>query len=486
MTSTSSVLGVHRIMILMLVLFLAATSISAKYRKEKTKRAYTVRSTANDLLVRHWNTSNDRLNSLDGNLMNHANETAAISLTKAPDGYVVFIKLNKVCNTYHPPKEWFTPDVINLMKENSIGPDEVFVQLEGPSLQTKIALTQNFCNEYYATFQVPLSGNYNLKVFRVRRHYEAAREQDKFAKMQYEEFLNVFVQIESHYPTPCEDPTQLLASGYWVSRWNRMTPTPINIRQKCAGSLDERRGMRLSTSVLTSFDYGKERCARDIDLYDWNRKICTQNYVEHLDIFGEEVNEHRPNVTDTRPKNHKLVGKKMLFVGDSHMRGLADVFLYHVCHFAVPHIDWNQTRVPMDQSTVNIQPDAAYLELTFLTKTASAYKSNCVFPPNDPRCQLFDPGCADMTFAYLGAMYCQNSIAEIAAGFDYVILNCGHLPAAQAHVTYTGYTGAVKGLFQKMKDSNVYNHAQVNVKDSFEFHSSFSSPLKCFLASVIL
>ena len=199
---------------ILLLLLLHAYITEGKYRKEKKQRAYTTRSRVNDLLVRHWNTTNDRLNSLDGNLLNHANESAAISLSKAPDGYVVFIKLQRTCNIYHPPKEWFTQETVNLMKENGIGPDEIVVQLEGPSLQTKIALSQNFCNEYYAVFQVPLSGNYNLKVFRIRRHYEGSREQDKFPKMTYEEFLNVFVQIESHYPTPCEDPSTVSISIY--------------------------------------------------------------------------------------------------------------------------------------------------------------------------------------------------------------------------------------------------------------------------------
>ena len=73
-----------------------------------------------------------------------------------------------------------------------------------------------------------------------------------------------------------------------------MTPTPINIKQKCAGGKDERRGLRLSTSVLTSGDYGTERCARDIDLYDWNRKICHNRHIEicyeSLLVFQEEPN----------------------------------------------------------------------------------------------------------------------------------------------------------------------------------------------------
>ena len=120
---------IHSVLLCFLVLVISYCQ--AAYRKPKTTREYTQRSTVNDLLVRHWNTTNDKLNSLDGNLLNHANESAAISLSKAPDGYVVFIKLQKTCNIYHPPKEWFSEEEIDIMKENGIGPDEIVVQFEG-------------------------------------------------------------------------------------------------------------------------------------------------------------------------------------------------------------------------------------------------------------------------------------------------------------------------------------------------------------------
>jgi hypothetical protein len=57
-------------------------------------------------------------------------------------------------------------------------------------------------------------------------------------------------------------------------------------------------GLRLTTNVLVSNDYGKERCAKDIDLFGWNRKICNPaDYKENTDIYGEVVNEKLPNVT---------------------------------------------------------------------------------------------------------------------------------------------------------------------------------------------
>ena len=78
--------------------------------------------------------------------------------------------------------------------------------------------------------------------------------------------------------------------------------------------------------------------------------------------IGEEINEHRPNVTNTRPPvgSDKLSNKKILFVGDSHMRGMADLFLYHVCKFKIEHLAWNRTYIELERT--DEQPRATYLE----------------------------------------------------------------------------------------------------------------------------
>lgn len=237
-----------------------------------------------------------------------------------------------------------------------------------------------------------------------------------------------------------------------------MTTVPINVRQKCVG-VDERRGLRLSTNVLVSNDYGRERCAKDIELYSWNRKICLPGYNAMLDDFGEEINEHRANVTNTRPQADKFIGKKILFVGDSHMRGLADIFLYHVCHFQVEHLQWNKSFVPLEDHS--IQPRATYLEISFKTKAADAFRHNCNYPANDDRCNLFDKGCTDATFAYLGAMYCQSSIANYALGFDYVVVNCGHHPAATTHYSYSFFKTVVTNMFMNFKKMAITEHSQI-------------------------
>jgi hypothetical protein len=348
---------------------------SSSSTTNKKEYKFVKKSTETEYLVENWDINNPKLN-----------ESAKISLSRNSEGYLVFIKFTKVCNIYHPPREWFNATDVSLMKSIGIGPDEIIIQLEGSSMQTKVAISQNFCNEYYQIFQVPLGGLHNLKVYRLRRHYEAVREQNKFPKMIYEEFLNSFIEIPVYYPEPCVDSL----NGYWVSRWDRFTNAPINIRQRCLTS-NERRGLRLSTNVLVSATYGKTRCAYDIDLYSWNRQICSEKYDPSTQSFGEEINEHRNNFTSMAPKDNKLQGKKILFVGDSHMRGLADLFLYHVCKFQIKHVSWNSSFVDLEESDPT-QVRAPYLEIKFLAKTADAFRKNCNLPANHEQCQLFHPG----------------------------------------------------------------------------------------------
>jgi hypothetical protein len=346
----------------------SSSTLKKEYKFVKT-------SGKTEYLIKNWDLSSSNVN-----------ETAKISLSRNSDGYLVFIKFTKVCNLYHPPREWFNATDIQLMKAIGIGPDEIIMQLEGSSLQTKVAISQNFCNEYYQIFQVPLGGLHNLKVYRIRKHYEAARELNKFPKMVYEEFLNVFIELPVYYPKPCSDSL----NGYWVSRWDRFTNAPINIRQRCLTS-NERRGLRMNTNVLVSANYGKVRCAYDIDLYSWNRHICSSTYDASKQSFGEEINEHRNNFTSMVPPDNKLQGKRVLFVGDSHVRGLADLFLYHVCKFQIKHVSWNSSYVEIDEDDP-VQPRAAYLEIKLLKKTGDAFRKNCNLPANHEQCSLFHPG----------------------------------------------------------------------------------------------
>ena len=103
------------------------------------------------------------------------------------------------------------------MEDLGIGPDEIIVQLEGASVQAKVARLSNkqTCNSYEAIFQVPREGFYRLKVTRLRRNYLASREDTGHVpRIDLEVLLDVEVTkpLDSYMPNPCDSTT----TGYWV------------------------------------------------------------------------------------------------------------------------------------------------------------------------------------------------------------------------------------------------------------------------------
>ena len=48
-------------------------------------------------------------------------------------------------------------------------------------------------------------------------------------------------------------------------------------------------------------------------------------------------------------------------------------------------------------------------------------------------------------------MFCQPGIAMYLKDYDYVVLNCGHHPAAKKEFTYSQYTTAVETLFRAIR-----------------------------------
>ena len=60
------------------------------------------------------------------------------------------------------------------------------MQLEGPSLQTQIARSSDFCSTYYSVFQVPLGGQYMLKIVKLRSDYMATRLTPEFPPIDYQ------------------------------------------------------------------------------------------------------------------------------------------------------------------------------------------------------------------------------------------------------------------------------------------------------------
>ena len=112
------------------------------------------------------------------------------------------------------------------------------MQLEGNSLQTLIARSEDLCNKYSATFEVPISGRYRLKVSWLRRDYEAIRPIPIFPLMDISVLVDDEVprHLDVHMPRMCSyEPI----NGYWVSRVDHLSNEPMVMNKDCAGLLGE-------------------------------------------------------------------------------------------------------------------------------------------------------------------------------------------------------------------------------------------------------
>ena len=102
----------------------------------------------------------------------------------------------------------------------------------------------------------------------------------------------------------------------------------------------------------------------------------------------------------------------------------------------------------------------------------------CEQYPNDPTCNLFSRGCTDTQFAYLAEHSCgidsakydillplfkkENTCAFLThicyshvryfKDFDYVVLNCGHHPAAASHFTYENFENLIEDYFKAISE----------------------------------
>ena len=130
---------------------------------------------------------------------------ATIRFRKTSQGYNATIAIDLPCNA-SKPFSYFDDYKAQLLVDRGIGPDEVIIQLEGASLQTKIGLVTSYeyCRSYSALFQIPIWGKYRLKIFRLRSDYGAVKEFDGHPHIFYDEFLDESVgELPYYAPQPC-------------------------------------------------------------------------------------------------------------------------------------------------------------------------------------------------------------------------------------------------------------------------------------------
>ena len=86
----------------------------------------------------------------------------------------------------------------------------------------------------------------------------------------------------------------------------------INIQSEVQA---EDRGLPLQTDIEISKDMAQDQCARKIDRFQWTNSLC------------DTSESHEDAYIDIKRSSHLLTKRSIVFVGDSHMRGLADSFL---------------------------------------------------------------------------------------------------------------------------------------------------------------
>lgn len=152
------------------------------------------------------------------------------------------------------------------------------------------------------------------------------------------------------------------------------------------------------------------------------------------------------------------------------MRGLADTFLYHVCEFEAHDFFEKDKRTEegmadqreLDNGDYDVPNTVAYVTQTFKNSENDAfrerakkqhsadYRKFCRENPHDRDCNMFHPRCEGATFGYMNAMFCQPGALDYFKEYDYVVMNCGHHPAATAEYSYRKYDKLVEDFFNEM------------------------------------
>lgn len=301
----------------------------------------------------------------------------------------------------------------DLIYDQHIGPDELFAEIEGVSLQTIMFLSDNNCNEYFAQFFVPLTGPHRLKIIRTRGKFTGALENEgEFPLMQFEVFLDVKLDeplYKTYYLCPRKENT--FEDGFW-SVLRGLSPFTTGGHVTIESELEiESRDLPLTSHIEISTGLAQDKCSRKIDRFQWNNSMCDLSAVSGEAGF---IGIDRSSEILTR--------RSIIFVGDSHMRGLADTFLRLSCD---------------------------------LKRKTNIYKKDITSTGEDVKVQMFqidhdEPYCQSLTVGYLPLMRCEQAMVEKLVGFNFAVINCGHHPASKLHYTYTKYHRVVRELLDSV------------------------------------
>jgi hypothetical protein len=381
------------------------------------------------------------------------NERVKMMLSCEPQGMKVSIFFSKrPCNAdnLNVYRVGFNATDLPLFQKEGVGPDEIIVQLEGSSLQTKLARSIDMCNDYEAFFQIPQTGVYRLKIVRLRKEWASVKGLNDYPPVEYEVFLDVLLTelLQFYMPEICG-----IGNGFWVTSTNLLSDWPVTIRNEC--SEHQSRGVKITSNVMISRDFQAQSCAEEITSYRWNRKVCYRDYHLDRDFYGDVVDPSNSSLSDLRIADSNYIHRKILFVGDIHMRDLATLFRDKVCRYQ------HEDDLKINKAS-QIQIDGVsmpYYELRFSREANNAYKAqkpNCA-GSKDESCQLFDIACTELTMMFIEAKFCESGIADKMKGVDYVLINCGHFPAQSAHYSFGQFRNVIEKLLLKVAASEILN-----------------------------
>jgi len=187
-----------------------------------------------------------------------------------------------------------------------------------------------------------------------------------------------------------------------------------------------------TTYVLADRKLASSHCVHDVHLWWENREDCLIRYRTGLVTADEDFETYDDdggnpisvswnfdkNVTSNAAA---FLDKKIIFIGDSHMRGFADLFLRKVCEFR------------KSKSAVYKQTGPFKIQTFVMSKDASV----CTKDEPEGTCEHFHEGVTGLSVSYLANMLCEPGTGKYATGYDYAVINCGHHPAAKEHYTFS-------------------------------------------------
>ena len=273
-----------------------------------------------------------------------------------------------------------------------LGPDEIVVFVEGPTMIGAMPVV-NRCYQSIIEFCTPLDGSYRIKAVLLRRGYQGLNElSTEYPEIKYQVLFDREVTLIGS--GQCEDPM-----------WTAVNLKNVNTSRipRCIDTLkNDKRDLPLRTSIALD---NLNSCARSVVNYKW--------VDPHLPIL--------PDVSTLRSTYFSR--KKILLIGDSHIRTFTNYFIRWLCQVCWSHIIIN----PLILSNIlNL-----YIEFVFYIIYIAQFQGDA-FPKYSG--STMNPGiCENLTLDFRMIEGCDHSMLPEKGVYDLILFNCGQHPADGRH-----------------------------------------------------